>query len=114
MVKLNKTDIIKLTRYSLEMALMCKTDYSDKDLQSTPVVFVTKTGEVMPVQLGYESDRLNLIMLDQIDNMKNEQSLNLLEKNIKNFKECGLINEKQANLMRACASTKTDVQEASC
>ena len=115
-MKLNETDILKLTRYSMEMAIFLKKEnYNDKELSKQPVVFATESGYPFTVQLGIKAPaRLNAILMEQINNLRSDKSLKLLERNIENLKECSLVNDEQANLMRDYAKVQVESEEATC
>lgn len=107
-MKLNNADLIILTKSSLKMKCFYVNDDSSKYLvgfknpdssDKRPQVF----------QMGIRNKDLFNKYMDQISDVNVSESLYLLDKNIKNFKEFGLIDEKQADFMKDFA--KNNIEE---
>lgn len=108
-MKLNNADLIILAKSSLKMKCFFINDDTSKYIvgfknpdqdDKRPQVF----------QMGIKNKDLFNKYMNQISEVNNNESLYLLDKNIKNFKEFGLIDDKQAEFMKDFA--KNNIEES--
>lgn len=98
-MKLNNADLIVLTKSSLKMKCFFVNDDKSRYIVGfkNPDIY-DKRPQVF--QMGIKNRDVFNKYMDQINNVNTSESLYLLDRNIRNFKEFGLIDEKQADFMK--------------
>lgn len=106
MVHLTDVDLLKLTKYSMELALFYNDRITDKTLSQRAVGFVQfdNNNKYKPklIQLGVETsnEEVEKLVNDINELRKNEKSYARLRRNVNNFIIMELVDKEQARRMK--------------